>query len=44
LDALFKVAAADGEISPAESREIRHIARDLNMTQSQFVAAKDRAA
>lgn len=44
LDTLFAVAAADGEISAQESREIRHISRDLNMTQQQFVAAKDKTA
>jgi len=43
LDTLFAVAAADGEISAQESVEIRHIARSLNMTQQQFVAAKQEA-
>ncbi len=43
LDTLFAVAAADGEISAKESVEIRYIARSLNMTQQQFVAAKQKA-
>ncbi len=43
LNTLFAVAAADGQISSQESREIRHISRDLNLSQQQFVEAKEKA-
>ena len=44
LDTLFAVAAADGQISAQESREIRYITRDLGLSQAQFVEAKTKAA
>ena len=40
LGTLFAVAAADGEVSSQESLEIRHIGRDLNLTQQQFLEAR----
>ncbi|MEI6778528.1 MAG: TerB family tellurite resistance protein [Chloroflexales bacterium] len=43
LDALFAVAAADGEISGEESDEISRITASINLTHSHFVAAKRRA-
>ena len=43
LDALFAVAAADGEISREESDEISRITASINLTHSHFVAAKRRA-
>lgn len=43
LDALFAVAAADGEISNAESAEISRINANINLTHAQFVQARQRA-
>lgn len=43
LDALFAVAAADGEISSDESAEISRITASINLTHDHFVAAKRRA-
>ncbi len=43
LDALFAVAAADGEISGEESAEISRITASINLTHDHFVAAKRRA-
>ncbi|MEI7644102.1 MAG: TerB family tellurite resistance protein [Chloroflexales bacterium] len=43
LDALFAVAAADGEISNEESAEISRITASINLAHSHFVAAKRRA-
>jgi uncharacterized tellurite resistance protein B-like protein len=40
LEVLFAVAAADGQVSHAETEEIRHIAKGLNMTHKQFIEAK----
>jgi uncharacterized tellurite resistance protein B-like protein len=40
LDILFAVAAADGEISLAETEEIRRIASGLKLTHKQFINAK----
>jgi uncharacterized tellurite resistance protein B-like protein len=40
LAATFAVAAADGEISLSEHEEIRLIARGLNLTHQDFIAAK----
>jgi uncharacterized tellurite resistance protein B-like protein len=40
LDILFAVAAADGEISLAETEEIRRIAGGLKLTHKQFINAK----
>lgn len=43
LDALFAVAAADGEISSDESATISRITQSINLTHDYFVAAKRRA-
>jgi uncharacterized tellurite resistance protein B-like protein len=43
LDALFAVAAADGEISSEESAEISRINASINLTHDHFVGAKRRA-
>jgi uncharacterized tellurite resistance protein B-like protein len=43
LDALFAVARADGQVSPAETEEIRRIARSLNLSLQQVNAAIDRS-
>jgi uncharacterized tellurite resistance protein B-like protein len=40
LDVLFAVAAADGEVSLAETEEIRRIAGGLKLTHKQFINAK----
>lgn len=43
LDALFSVAAADGDIAAEESATIRHIARSLQIRQSSYIQAQQRA-
>ncbi len=43
LDVLFSVAAADGEISHAETEEIRAICVDLKLEHRVFIGAKVRA-
>jgi uncharacterized tellurite resistance protein B-like protein len=43
LDALFAVAAADGQISPAELDEIRRIAHSLKLETHNVNDARDRA-
>lgn len=43
LDALFSVAAADGDIAAAEAATIRHIARTLQIRQSSYIKAQQRA-
>lgn len=40
LDILFAVAAADGEVSLAETEEIRRISGGLKLTHKQFINAK----
>lgn len=40
LTALFALAAADGDLSIPEHEEIRFIARGLNLTHEDFIAAK----
>jgi uncharacterized tellurite resistance protein B-like protein len=40
VEALFAVAAADGEVSFDETEEIRTISRGLNLSHQQFIAAK----
>lgn len=40
LEALFHVAAADGEASHEEIEDIRRIARTLKLTHSEFIDAK----
>jgi uncharacterized tellurite resistance protein B-like protein len=40
LDALFAVAAADGDVSSEESAEISRITASINLAHSHFVAAK----
>lgn len=40
VEALFAVAAADGDISFAETEEIRTIANGLNLSHQQFIEAK----
>jgi len=40
MESLFAVATADGEISHAESEEIRRITKALNISHQQFRAAK----
>ncbi|NJN19334.1 MAG: hypothetical protein HC822_25325 [Oscillochloris sp.] len=42
VDALFAVAAADGEISSDESAEISRIVASINLTHDHFVAARRR--
>jgi uncharacterized tellurite resistance protein B-like protein len=43
VEALFAVAAADGDVSFDETEEIRNIARGLNLYHHQFIEAKQRA-
>jgi uncharacterized tellurite resistance protein B-like protein len=40
---LFKIALADGSLSPEETEEIRHIARGLKLTHRQMIDAKLKA-
>ncbi len=44
LEVLFRVAAADGEISERETEHIRKISRELLLSNKQFVAARKNAA
>ena len=44
LDVLFAVAAADGEISFAETEEIRRIASGFKLSHKQFINAKLKAS
>ncbi len=44
LEVLFRVAAADGEISGRETEHIRKISRELLLSNKQFVAARKNAA
>jgi uncharacterized tellurite resistance protein B-like protein len=43
LDALFAVAAADGQVSVAENSEISRIAYSINLTRDHFSAARRRS-
>jgi uncharacterized tellurite resistance protein B-like protein len=42
VEALFAVAAADGDVSFDETEEIRNIARGLNLYHHQFIEAKQK--